>query len=435
MASSIFTAASNGDLKRIKEVGSDLIDKFGEQTAREVLGAKDPKGRTILHIAAEKGRTHVCKYLVETIKCDVNVRDLNGITSLHYAVLEGYFMTSSYLLDHGALPKMATNEALTPLHYAAEKGRKDQLRLLISKGAEVDAPSTSKGTPLQCAAGNGMKDAVKILLDYKANPNATSHFTPLIVAILANSVDCVRLLLKNGADPNLGVRGEKPLFVAVSEGMIEIIKCLLKAGADPNATNFHDLTPIELAAIEGNLTVVNTLFDVTTQIPNIPVWSCQGILDYVNSSHAKEQRELNAGSKFLKAKENGAEAVKTKDFLTAIYWYTEAITIKPTDATVFSNRSLCWARLNEGSNALSDAMHCIKLKRDWPKAYYRAGVALRILKDYEKAAESFVEGLKFDPHNRELQDAHRETLADLQAPTMGDFKQMFADCAHCNDSF
>ncbi|KAL2933276.1 Sperm-associated antigen 1A [Bienertia sinuspersici] len=103
----------------------------------------------------------------------------------------------------------------------------------------------------------------------------------------------------------------------------------------------HDLTLIELVTIDGNLAVVNSLFDVTTQIPNIPVWSCQGILDYVNYPHAKEQRELNAELKFLKAKENGAEAVKTKNFVTDIYCYTEAITIKPTDATVLFSRSLC----------------------------------------------------------------------------------------------
>ncbi|XP_056687491.1 uncharacterized protein [Spinacia oleracea] len=43
---------------------------------------------------------------------------------------------------------------------------------------------------------------------------------------------------EHGADPNLGLQGEKPLIVALSSGNIQIIKCLLKAGADPNTTNF-----------------------------------------------------------------------------------------------------------------------------------------------------------------------------------------------------
>ncbi|KAL6976808.1 hypothetical protein U1Q18_025593 [Sarracenia purpurea var. burkii] len=41
--------------------------------------------------------------------------------------------------------------------------------------------------------------------------------------------------------------------------------------------------------------------------------------------------------------------------LDAIYWYTRVINAVPSDATVLSNRSMCWARLNEGNIALSDA--------------------------------------------------------------------------------
>ncbi|KNA25180.1 hypothetical protein SOVF_009100, partial [Spinacia oleracea] len=301
-------------------------------------------------------------------------------TPLHNAVLEGHYMTSSFLLDHGAHPNMTSHDGSTPLHYAAEKGRKDQVKLLISKGAEVDAPSYSKGTPLRCAAAHGMKDVVKILLDHKAN---------------------------NGADPNLGLHGEKPLTVAVSEGNLEVIKCLLKAGADPNATNFYDLTPIEIAAMDGNLAVVTALFDVTACVPNIPIWSCQGILEYINSQEAKNQRGLKVETKFLEAKENGAQAFKTNDYITAIYWYTEAIRIKPKDATVFSNRSLCWSRMNEGDLALTDADYCIGLRPDWAKGYYRAGVARKMLKDYKNAAAAFGNACKYDPFNKELQDAYR----------------------------
>ncbi|XP_056684752.1 uncharacterized protein [Spinacia oleracea] len=307
--SDIFTAASNGDLKRIKEIVKNLNDKFGEQTAKEILGAKDSSGHTILHVAASEGRTLFCKYLVDTIKFDIDCKDRMGYTPLHYAVFEGNFMTSSFLLDHGADPNMTCNAGLTALHYAAKKGRKDQVKLLITKGDVVNAPSASRGTPLRFAA-HGKRDALKILLEHKANPNYTSHplLNPLMVAILDKSLDCIRLLLKNDADPNLGL--EKPLVVAVFGGNKEIIKCLLQAGADPNATNFRDLTPIEIAAMEGHLTVVDTLFDITARIPHIPTWSCFGIHEYINSQEAKHQRELKAKAKFLEANENGAQAIR-----------------------------------------------------------------------------------------------------------------------------
>lgn len=57
----------------------------------------------------------------------------------------------------------------------------------------------------------------------------------------------------------------------------------------------------------------------------------------------------------------------------------QAIDFDPTDATLLSNRSLCWVRLGQAEHALADARACKALKPDWPKAYYREGAALRLL--------------------------------------------------------
>lgn len=57
----------------------------------------------------------------------------------------------------------------------------------------------------------------------------------------------------------------------------------------------------------------------------------------------------------------------------------QAIDFDPTDATLLSNRSLCWIRLGQAEQSLADARACKALKPDWPKAYYREGAALRLL--------------------------------------------------------
>ncbi|KNA05196.1 hypothetical protein SOVF_192600, partial [Spinacia oleracea] len=253
--------------------------------------------------------------------------------------------------------------------------RKDLVKLLIKKGAEVDAPSASRGTPLRQAAGYGMKDAIKILLGHKANVCDNTLINVFVV--------------DHGADPNLGLQGEKPLIVALSSGNIQIIKCLLKAGADPNTTNFYDYKPIEIAAAEGNLAVADILFDVTDRIPHIPTWSIHGIHEYLNSEEEK----------------------------------TQATRLNPTDEIVLSNRSFCWSRVNEGDLALSDAECCIRLKPEWAKGYYVAGVAYMMLKDYKNAVAEFENACKYDPLNTELRDAHSEALAKLQAPPTDDFSR------------
>lgn len=57
----------------------------------------------------------------------------------------------------------------------------------------------------------------------------------------------------------------------------------------------------------------------------------------------------------------------------------QAMDLNPTDATLLSNRSLCWIRLGQADQALADAKACRALRPDWPKACYREGAALRLL--------------------------------------------------------
>ncbi|KAK9281005.1 hypothetical protein L1049_003896 [Liquidambar formosana] len=400
-------AALTGNLKLFKNLALELCDGDGLATA--VASVKDSNGRTALHFAASGGRTRVCKYLIEEIKLDMEMKDGRGETPLHHATLGEHLPTAVYLLEKGADPAAENDKRLTALHYAAEKGLKKFIHLLISKGAVVDAIADS-GTPLQFAAAHGRKEALKILLDNSANPNVVFHhiYSPLSVSVLSSSYECVRLLLQAGADPNISSCGVTALGIAASEGETEIIKCLLKAGANANVTNNYGLTPVEIAALKGNHEGVMSLLPVTSRIPTIPDWSFSGIIRHIHSEEAREQRKLKVKEIFLLSKSKGEEAFKRKDYLNAIYWYTEAINADPSDAAVLSNRSLCWARLNEGSRALSDAQACIQLRPDWPKAYYREGVAWKLLKRFHMASESFLDGLKLDPENKELETAFWE---------------------------
>ncbi|KAE9463976.1 hypothetical protein C3L33_04161, partial [Rhododendron williamsianum] len=404
----LLQAASDGKLKLLKALGEEL--DFGEGLAKMFVQVKDAGGRTALHFAAAEGKTHVCKYLVQDLGLDANLKDRKGgDTPLNHATLGQQNQTVAWLAANGANPNLGNAEGFCALHYAAEKGLKDLMRLLISKGAEIEAESHA-GTPLQCAAAHGRKEAVKMLLDRKAN--------------------------QAGADPNLDSNGLNPLHYAAAEGESEIIKCMLKAGANPNVTETSrkaiqqslllksggpvcfncysllqdGLTPLEIAALHSDHAAVMVLLPVTSRIPTYPDWSLVGIMKYVHSDEGRRQRELKKMEMFLLSKSRGEEAFKRKDYVDAIYWYSQAIIASPCDATVFSNRSLCWARLNEGSRALTDAEACVALRPDWGKAHYREGVAWKLLGNLPMAAEAFAEGLKVDPENKELKVALRDAV-------------------------
>lgn len=51
----------------------------GKGMAKTVADVKDANKRTALHFAAREGRIEVCKFLVEELKLDVNVKDEDGI--------------------------------------------------------------------------------------------------------------------------------------------------------------------------------------------------------------------------------------------------------------------------------------------------------------------------------------------------------------------
>ncbi|XP_026422024.1 ankyrin-3-like isoform X2 [Papaver somniferum] len=330
--------------------------------------------------------------------------------------MAGHMNIVEYLLGKGADPKTSDPKGYSPWHCAAEKGYKDILTKLLSKGVDVNA-ACENGTPLANAAAHGKLEAIQILLDNNANPDLSSgrSFTPLtgsIVSGLPQSLRCVELLLEAGANPDGGSYGVTRLIAAASDGLTEIIKRLIQAGANPDVTNRYGLTPLEIAALNRCYNDVEILFPVTSRLPECVDWNIGGVIRHVQSDQAKEQRKLKVREKFDEAKLSGADAFKKQDYFEAMVRYSQANEIDPYDATILSNRSMCWARLKEGEEALEDANACISLRPDWPKAYYREGVAYNLLNKYTDARGAFLRGLKLSPDSQELKDAYREAIAN-----------------------
>ncbi|CAO2837046.1 unnamed protein product [Amaranthus hypochondriacus] len=426
-------AALTGNLDFFKIIAAKLDD--GKGLSKTVAEVKDANDRTALHFAAREGQLEVCKYLLEDLKLDVNVKDAEGETPLIHAARQGHNATVKYLLEHGADSSIASDLGATALHHAAGIGNVELIRLLLSKGALVDSQSDS-GTPLIWAAGHGQTDAVEVLLEHHANPNSETdeNITPLLSAVAAGSLACLEKLIQAGANVNIIAGGTTPLHIAADIGSSDLINCLLKAGADPNSTDEDGHKPIQVAAARGNKDAVEILLPLTKPVQSIPDWTIEGIIKYMQSEIQKQEelarstKELNltrdtelptpdlpevspeARLKAAEAKLRGDEAFKRKDFASAIDAYTQAIDLDPTDATFFSNRSLCWIRLGQAEQALADAKACRSLRPKWAKACYREGAALRALLRFEDAANAFYDGIQLDPENVELVSAFRESV-------------------------
>lgn len=54
-------------------------------------------------------------------RCDVNLKDVSGLTPLHYAVLSNSPEIIKILLQNGADSSIRDNNRMTPLQYSREK--------------------------------------------------------------------------------------------------------------------------------------------------------------------------------------------------------------------------------------------------------------------------------------------------------------------------
>ncbi len=138
---------------------------------------------------------------------DVNAARGDGMTALHWAAETGNPEIAQILVNAGAILEVTTRlGAYTPLHVAGRKGAAEVVRVLLDAGADSRAVAATGATPLHLAAGAGSAEGTKHLLDGGAEIDARAgdaQQTPLMFAAAADRADVVRLLMENGADPNI----------------------------------------------------------------------------------------------------------------------------------------------------------------------------------------------------------------------------------------
>lgn len=152
---------------------------------------------------------------------EVNARDHNGWTALHWASdetarwgdLRNQQASLRLLIAHGADVNARTNHGETPLGFGAWSD--NCIRVLLEAGANVNIMGAFMGgAPLHEAAWQGSDEGVRLLLHAGANPNAQTSdgWTPLMFAVIHRSPQCVEDLLKAGARVNTrNVLGETAL--------------------------------------------------------------------------------------------------------------------------------------------------------------------------------------------------------------------------------
>jgi TPR repeat protein len=88
---------------------------------------------------------------------DVNAKNFDGLTPLHYSAARGYKSMVELLLANHADVHVTSRSGCTPLHFAVQENQETIAELLLANGAEVNAKDNKGLTPLHESAGRGHK--------------------------------------------------------------------------------------------------------------------------------------------------------------------------------------------------------------------------------------------------------------------------------------
>jgi ankyrin repeat protein len=234
--------------------------------------------------AVKAGNAQAVRMLLSQ-RVDVNARDVDGTTALHWAVRDDAADIAMSLIRAGAAANVANRYGVTPLVLAATNGSAVVIEALMKAGADPNAAMPDGQTVLMAAARTGRVEAVNALLRGGADPNAYEHRlgeTALMWAAAENHADASTALVQHGADVNArsnpadfprfsfgdGIvalmmtlpRGHwTPLMYAARQGAVDAAGALVAARADLNLTDPEGTTALMLAANNAHYDVATLL--------------------------------------------------------------------------------------------------------------------------------------------------------------------------------
>ncbi|BFU18651.1 protein phosphatase, putative [Entamoeba histolytica HM-1:IMSS-B] len=128
-------------------------------------------------------------------------------------------------------------------------------------------------------------------------------------------------------------------------------------------------------------------------------------------------------------REQGGQYFKQGDFTRALQMYNKAILEEPEQAVHYSNRAICYIKLECYKAAISDAERCVEIDPNFVKGYYRQASAFAALGQLQEAISACEKAKKLSPKDgminsmlKGLKEKRREQLF-FEAISVEDEKQ------------
>ena len=277
---------------------SAIAQECTRETLQEIIdhganvNAVNKTGRTALLLSCCYGQMDSVKVLLQA-RADPTIADEELFSCLHAAV-DGRCSkdTLNALIDHGAPIDARREDGTNALLSACRTGQSESLKFLLEAGADESVVKPDGNTILhEAVKGKCSNESLQKIIDHGVvNINYVNNHsqTALLSACYTAQAESIKVLLENGADPNISdvndytslhaavggcctketlqqimskmtkadldarnIDGETALLLACSSRKQDLIKTLLEAGSNPMIESFNNLTCLYAAVNAG----------------------------------------------------------------------------------------------------------------------------------------------------------------------------------------
>jgi ankyrin repeat protein len=185
-----------------------------------------------------------------------SARDENGVSALIHAY---------YRRQQDAAELLMSANVSLDIFEATAAGKTDKVSTILKANPDAAKVWSADGfTALHFAAFFNRPEIARDLIRHGADVAAVARnpmkVTPLHSATAAHSREIVRLLVENGASPNIPQEGGwVPLHEAARIGDNQMVAVLLQNGADPRLRSNDGKTAADMARASGHEEIVKLL--------------------------------------------------------------------------------------------------------------------------------------------------------------------------------
>ena len=266
------------DVNKVYETDGTLLILLAKQ-------GKDPKSFEFLQFIIENGAD---LNLCSSGKFFSDEKELYYDGALYEAIDNGDKKTALYLINAGASADFVNHYYNTSLMHAIFREQKEiAFEILKNNSISTKALNYCSGnkTALMMAIDNEMYDLAEEIIKHGADVNIeTEYGSALYLACGKRNEKFIKLLLDNGAKPNLKNSNKSPLLQVIND--INLVKLLVEKGAKVNgkdaplvyAAGYKDTAVLEYLISKGAKIESKNAYGETPLMSAISYWNVEAIL-------------------------------------------------------------------------------------------------------------------------------------------------------------